>query len=108
MFMKTRCYIMYGDDNYEKASGNAFNVGLSTANISKKELADKIKEYVPNLVIIENNFNKDFDQRNYIVSNQKLESLGWYPKNTIDDGIMEIIKAYPMLNKINNKDFTNL
>jgi nucleoside-diphosphate-sugar epimerase len=61
-------------ENYEFCNNNAFNVGLSDSNLSKKELALKIKKYVPNLVIKEEEFRKDVDQRNYIVSNKKLES----------------------------------
>tara|TARA_R110000765_G_C18734516_1_gene585894 strand:- start:424 stop:696 length:273 start_codon:yes stop_codon:yes gene_type:complete len=87
---------------------NVFNVGLSDANLSKMELANKIKKYFPDLVIVENEFTSDFDNRNYIVSNEKLESFGWKPKYTIDDGIKELIEAYKMVVTYNNKNFTNL
>jgi nucleoside-diphosphate-sugar epimerase len=66
-------------ENYEQTRGQVYNVGLSSANLSKLELAETIKKYVPKLVINQDEFNKDFDQRNYIVSNEKLESLGWSP-----------------------------
>lgn len=95
-------------ENYDKMNNDVFNVGLSDANLSKKELAEKIKKYISDLVIIENDFKKDFDQRNYIVSNKKIESYGWKPKHTIDSGINELIKAYKMIKNIKNKDFTNL
>jgi len=89
-------------------NNNVFNVGLSDANLSKMELAKKIKKYFPDLVIVENEFTSDFDNRNYIVSNDKLESFGWSPKYTIDDGIKELIEAYKMVINYNNKNFTNL
>ncbi len=95
-------------ENYEKCNGNAYNVGLSSANCNKLQLAEKIKEYVPELVIVQNEFKKDFDQRNYIVSNKKLESLGWSPKYSLDDGIQELLQGYKLINKYKNKDFTNL
>ena len=44
----------------------------------------------------------------YIVSNQKLESFGWSPEYSIDDGIKELIDAYKMIVKHNNRNFTNL
>jgi nucleoside-diphosphate-sugar epimerase len=94
--------------NYDKCIGEPFNVGLSTANLSKLELAHSIKKYVPELVIIEEEFTEDFDKRNYIVSNEKLESLGWLPTHTIDDGIQELLKGYKMIETYKNKDFTNL
>ena len=53
-------------------------------------------------------YKTDFDNRDYIVSNEKLESLGWKPKYTIEDGIMELKYAYEMIIKHNNRNFTNL
>ena len=94
--------------NYDKLNGQVFNVGLSDANLNKMELAKKIKTYYPNLVIIENEFSTDIDNRNYIVSNDKLESYGWKPKYNIDDGIKELITAYQMIITDNNKKYTNL
>jgi nucleoside-diphosphate-sugar epimerase len=95
-------------ENYEKCNNNAFNVGLSSANCTKLELAKKIQKFVSDLVIVENDFKKDFDQRNYMVSNKKLESMGWSPKYTLEDGIEELILAYKLIEKFNNKTFTNL
>ena len=95
-------------NNYSKLNNDVFNVGLSSANCTKLELAHKIQKYVPELVIIENNFKQDLDQRNYRVSNSKLESQGWLPKFTLEDGIEELIKGYQLIKKYNNKNFTNL
>jgi nucleoside-diphosphate-sugar epimerase len=95
-------------ENYEKCNNNAFNVGLTSANCTKLELAKKIQLYVPDLVIVENNFKQDFDQRNYMVSNAKLESFGWQPQFTLEDGIQELVKGYQLITKFKNKDFTNL
>lgn len=94
--------------NYKECNGQAFNVGLSTANLSKFELANKIKEYVPGLVIKEDNFKEDFDKRNYIVSNEKLESKGWSPNYDLDYGIKQLISSYKMIGNFINKNFTNL
>lgn len=95
-------------ENYEKCKGHAFNVGLSTANCSKLELAEKIKEHIPSLVIKQDDFKEDFDKRNYIVSNEKLESLGWKPIYDLDYGIKQLIQAYKLVVKKNNQNFTNL
>lgn len=94
--------------NYESSNNNAYNVGLTSANMSKLQLAEKIKEYVPNLVIVEEQFKEDFDKRNYIVSNEKLESTGWFCDFSLDDGICELLSAYKMISNYKNKDFTNL
>ena len=94
--------------NYDKVNNQPYNVGLSSANLTKLELANTIKKYVPDLVIVQNEFKKDFDQRNYRVSNEKLESLGWSPLFSLDKGIQELISGYKLINKFKNKDFTNL
>jgi nucleoside-diphosphate-sugar epimerase len=95
-------------ENYEKCNNNAFNVGLTSANCTKLELAQTIQKFVPDLVIVENNFKQDLDQRNYMVSNTKLENAGWVPTFTLEDGIKELIKGYQLIKKSKDKDFTNL
>ena len=95
-------------ENYEKCNNNAFNVGLTSANCTKLELAQTIQKFVPDLVIVENNFKQDLDQRNYMVSNAKLENAGWIPIFTLEDGIKELIKGYQLIKKSKDKDFTNL
>jgi nucleoside-diphosphate-sugar epimerase len=95
-------------ENYDKMKGDVFNVGLSDANLSKLELAETIKLFIDNFVIKEDDYKTDFDNRDYIVSNEKLESLGWTPKYSIGDGISELVDAYQMIIKHNNRNFTNL
>jgi nucleoside-diphosphate-sugar epimerase len=95
-------------ENYDKCKGQAFNVGLSSANLSKLELANKIKQYLPSLVIKQDEFKEDFDKRNYVVSNEKIEHLGWKPLYDLDYGIQQLIHAYSMIITYNNRNFTNL
>jgi len=92
---------------YDQYKGQVFNVGLSTANLSKLELCEAIKKHVPEFVIKQDEFAKDFDKRNYIVSNAKLEAAGWAPKRDLDFGIKELLKAYEVLKNSNTK-YTNL
>lgn len=96
---------LFAIKNFDKMKGQAFNVGLSSANLSKRELCDQIKKHIPGLYIHGAAIGEDPDKRDYIVSNEKLESLGWKPTKTLDDGIKEIIKAYPLLVQSN---FNNL
>lgn len=95
-------------ENYDTMNNNAYNVGLSSANMSKFDLANKIKNYINDLIIFEEKFKEDFDKRNYVVSNQKLENTGWNCDFTLDDGIEELIKSYKLIDNYKNKDFTNL
>jgi nucleoside-diphosphate-sugar epimerase len=84
-------------NNFEKMKSNIYNVGLSDANISKIELAKKIQKFIPNFIIKENEYQKDPDQRNYIVSNEKIEQTGYKPKFNLEVGIEELIKGYKMI-----------
>ena len=85
---------IHGLNNFSSMKENIYNVGLSTANLSKFELCQKIKLQVPNLVISEEEVGIDPDQRNYIVSNVKIENTGFKPTFTIDDGIAELLLGY--------------
>lgn len=74
-----------------------YNVGLSSANLSKLELCEKIKQYVPTFTFIEAPIGEDPDKRDYIVSNAKIELHGWKPMASLDDGIVELLKGYRMI-----------
>jgi len=88
---------LFGIESFDKMKGEAFNVGLSSANLSKLELCQKIQTYIPDFYIHSAKVGQDPDKRDYIVSNKKLENLGWSPDYTLDDGIKEIVSAYPLL-----------
>ena len=88
---------IFAVENYSKMVGETYNVGLSSANLTKRELAERVKEYLPKTVIISSEIGKDPDKRDYLVSNEKLESLGWAPEHTLDEGIKEICKVYDLI-----------
>lgn len=85
--------------------GQIFNVGLSSANISKVELCTEIKALVPDFIFTEEEFGKDPDQRNYVVSNQKIESKGFKPQVSLQIGIQELIRGLKMFDQ---RLFTNI
>ena len=91
------CFML---DNYDPHKGQAFNVGLSEANISKHELALKVGATLGiNLDIITSSSDSDPDKRDYMVSNEKIEKAGWKARLSLEDGIKEVAKAYPLLHK---------
>ena len=96
---------IHGIENYEKMNGQIYNVGLSEANVSKKELCETIKKQVPDFTFIDAPIGKDPDQRNYIVSNEKIEATGYRPQVSLDAGIRELIKGFAM---IRNTRFGNV
>jgi len=77
--------------------GQVYNVGLSYANVSKKELCERIQKHLPSFVFLEAPLGKDPDQRDYIVSNAKIEATGFKPRFSLDMGIEELIKGYTMM-----------
>jgi nucleoside-diphosphate-sugar epimerase len=87
--------------------GQVYNVGNTSANVNKMDLCLAIKKHVPDFFITESPINKDPDQRNYIVSNKKLESVGWKPIYSLDDTIQEILKACPII-KYTNCPFSDI
>ena len=91
--------------NFERIRGQIYNVGLSDANVSKKELCQVIQRHVPGFVFLEAPFGKDPDQRNYIVSNAKIEATGFKPAISLDAGVAELVKGYAM---IRNSVYANL
>jgi nucleoside-diphosphate-sugar epimerase len=83
--------------NFDDMKDQIYNVGLSTANVSKLELCEIIKKFVPEFTIVEGEIKKDPDQRNYIVSNAKLEATGFEPMFTLEHGVVELLKGYRMI-----------
>jgi len=83
--------------NHDKMRGQIYNVGLSEANVSKWELCERIKKHIPNFTFLEAPLGKDPDQRNYIVSNEKLEHTGFKTTFSLDHGIEELIKGFTMI-----------
>jgi nucleoside-diphosphate-sugar epimerase len=94
-------------ENYKTMKNNVFNVGLSDANLNKQELLEKIKTYIPDFAISYSDFYEDPDKRDYIVSNKKIESTGWSPKFSLDNGIQELIKTYQILIPKMTSEFRN-
>jgi nucleoside-diphosphate-sugar epimerase len=89
----------------DKFRGEIFNVGLSNANISKIELCQEIKKVIKDFVFQEADLGSDPDKRNYIVSNKKIESIGFVPTTTLQEGIVELAKGLQMFN---HRPFTNI
>lgn len=87
----------HGIDHFDAMKGQIYNVGLSDANVSKRELCEHIKEHNPQFVFLEAPVGKDPDQRDYIVSNAKIEATGFRPEFSLDRGIRELIKGFTMI-----------
>ena len=92
------CFI-HAIEHQDQMVGHPYNVGLDVANLSKEELALKIKGFVPDFYIHFASIGSDPDKRNYIVSNQRLREAGFEAQRGLDDGIRELLKGYRMMGR---------
>lgn len=95
----------YCISNFDSMKNQIYNLGLNEANISKIELAKKIKSYLPKFEIINKEIGEDPDKRDYIVSNEKILKKGFKPTVGLDQGIKELIKAYEII--LTSNDYGN-
>ena len=95
--------IIFSINNFNKLKSNVFNLGLSSANITKIELAKKIRKQIKTLKIKVVKNKKDPDKRDYFVSNLKIEKKGFKAKISLDEGIKELISVF----KNNSKKIIN-
>ena len=88
---------LFAVEHYDSMRGEPFNVGLSEANLSKAQLCERISRHLPGFVWMEAPIGEDPDKRDYVVSNEKLEKIGWRPDVSLDAGIQELVKGFRML-----------
>ena len=86
-------------NNFENMKNETYNVGLSSANLSKWELCEEIKKLVSEFYFVEAEVGEDPDKRDYIVSNEKIEKAGFAPDISLQDGIAELIKGYKIIKR---------
>lgn len=85
--------------HFEIMKDEPYNVGLSTANLSKIELCEEIKKFVSSFYFVEAAVGEDPDKRNYLVSNAKIEKTGFLPDYDLSAGIGELIKGYQVIKR---------
>jgi nucleoside-diphosphate-sugar epimerase len=96
---------MHSLKNFDVMKGEAYNVGLSDANLSKLELCQEIKKHIPDFYFVEAAVGEDPDKRDYIVSNEKIEKTGFKPDMSLSAGIAELVKAYQVIKR---NDYANI
>jgi len=75
----------------EKVRNEVFNVGSTTQNFQKQQLADMLKSHIPDAVI--EYVRKDEDPRDYRVSFEKIkQNIGFKTEHTVGNGIQEVIR----------------
>lgn len=86
--------ILFTITHFNKLKNNVYNLGLSSANISKIMLAKKIQKQYKKLKIKIVTNRKDPDKRDYYVSNKKIEKKGFKAKVKLETGISELIQIF--------------
>ena len=86
--------IIFTMKNFNRLKNNVYNLGLSSANISKIMLAKKIQKQYKQLSIKIVTNRKDPDKRDYFVSNKKIETKGFKAKISLESGISELIQIF--------------
>jgi len=111
-FMRTFIHVkdlvesfVFGIENSDKMAGEVYNVGSNKMNFSKREVCELIREKT-GCVVYYNDFDSDKDHRDYEVSYDKINALGFTTTITLEEGIDELIKVYQTLN-LKNKRYIN-
>jgi len=113
-FMRTFIHVkdiarifIFAIENQDKMKDNVYNVGSDTMNYSKKEICEMINSKIPDSYFNYADVGSDADKRNYIVSYEKLNKLGYTTTITLEEGIDELLKTIPLI-KTNSPYFNVL
>lgn len=74
-----------------------YNVGDQAMNCTPVELCDRISNIIPGFKYYVDDSIESHDDRNYQVSIEKFYATDWRPSKSLEDGVIELVKAYTML-----------
>ncbi len=88
-------------DNEDKMSGEIYNVGSNSMNFSKGDVC-KLIQKKSGCYVHYADFDNDADKRDYVVSYDKIKALGYETTITVQEGIDELFRVFPLVS-IQNK-----
>lgn len=88
---------IFAIEHFDRLVGRPYNLGLSDANVTKRQLCERIQKQVPGFFFTEAPIGKDPDQRDYLVSNARIEAAGFRPRISLDEGIAELVRGARIL-----------
>jgi nucleoside-diphosphate-sugar epimerase len=113
-FMRTFIHVrdiarvfLFAIDNHDQMKNNVYNVGSNNMNFSKKDVCELIKTKISDSYFNYADVGQDADKRNYIVSYEKINKLGFDTTISLETGIDELIKTIPLI-KMSNPYFNVL
>jgi len=83
-------------DNAARMRGEIYNVGSTSMNHTKIEVAQVIQRHTP-FYLHEADIGEDLDKRNYAVCYAKIGALGYEATVTLDLGIEELLRVIPFI-----------
>ncbi|GMV83153.1 MAG: dTDP-glucose 4,6-dehydratase [Planctomycetota bacterium] len=87
-------------DHFDKMRGQVYNVGDTSMNYTKREIAEYVRKYLE-FYLHEADVGHDLDQRDYEVDYSKLAALGYKADVNMDSGIQQLIKIFSVFTKHN-------
>lgn len=90
---------LFAIENYDKMSGQIFNVGDEKMNYTKEDVVNRILKHVKNCKFNLCANGTDKDKRDYYVSYEKINRLGFNSTISLDEGINELIKVLPAFSR---------
>jgi len=97
---------VFAIDNQDEMKSNVYNVGSNKMNYTKREVCETINDLVPEAYFHHAAIQEDPDKRNYKVSYDKINALGFEVVTDLETGIEEIKKCVPLLE--NNLRYRNV
>jgi nucleoside-diphosphate-sugar epimerase len=85
--------ILFASENVERMKGNMYNVGDESQNLTKQQVVELIKQRLPALRVDYDPQTTDVDRRDYVVSYERIKSLGFKTRISVGAGIDELIRA---------------
>lgn len=106
-FMRTFIHVhdmgrafVFGIKNRDKMVNNVFNVGSVKMNYSKQDICELIKQQT-NAYVHYADVGEDADKRNYVVSYEKINSIGYDTTIKVEEGISELVKSLEAIEFMN-------
>ena len=93
--------------HYTTMTGQAYNVGHESMNMTKMDVARAIEKYVDGCKITESTEGQDLDKRDYEVCYAKIRELGYNVEYDVEYGIKEMVKYLPFLNEYEAENSKN-
>ena len=97
---------LFAINNMKEMKNNVYNVGSNSMNYTKKQVCELIKEQIPDVYFHYADIGEDADKRNYQVSYEKINKLGFETSIKIEDGIKELVKSFTLIQ--NDLKYTNV